>query len=280
MTLCLEALTAADVEAPILVEIAATNGLNRISVFSAPLGGGRHDMVGDTPTRRETRDRCEALGIRIALFEGIALPPFATDEEVDDTQARLESAAWLGAEAVNVTTWTSPADRDAVGDEEIEARLLDRFHRFCDLAGEFELQVFTELSVRMALQTVPRGAAFVETLGRGVRLVIDALHFHRNDGDAAQIVAAAPWIGHCQLCDGPAFMPSELQREEALKSRLYPGEGDFPLIELVRALPLDVSLGIEVPRQDLIDAGVPAEARCRNAIEATKILLAVAGITR
>ena len=277
MDLCLEALTAADIEAPQLAAVAARNGLRSITVLTSPIGGGRHDLVGDTPTRRETRQRCHELGVEVLAVDGLGVSAFATDAQIDALERAVESAAWLGAKQVNAITFTSPEEREAIGQAELERRLLDRFHRFCDIADRYPVKVMTELSVRMALQSVPMGAQFVERLGRGVRLVVDALHFHRNYGVPSQLIDAAPWIGHCQLCDGPASMPPERQREEALSYRLNPGEGALPLLDFVRALPGETTFGIEVPRQDLIDAGVSADERCRRAIEATRALLAESG---
>ena len=276
MDLCLEALTAADVEAPQLAAIAAANGLQSISVFTHPVGGGQHDLVGDTPTRRETRHRCRELGVQVLMVDGLNVSAFATDAQIDALEAALESAAWLGARQVNTITFTSPEERRAIGQTELEQRLLDRFHRFCDIADQYPLKVLTELSVRMALQSVPMGARFARQLDRGVCLVVDALHFHRNYGNCTELVAAERWIGHSQLCDAPVFMPIEHQREEALSYRLSPGEGALPLLDMVRALPPQATLGIEVPRADLIAAGVSAEERCRRAIEATRALLAAA----
>jgi len=273
MDLCLEALTAADVEAPQLAAIAAANGLQSISVFTHPVGGGRHDLIGDTPTRRETRLRCRESGVKVLMVDGLRVSAFATDAQIDALEGALESASWLGARQVNTITFTTPEERQAVGQTELERRLLDRFHRFCDIADQYPLKVLTELSARMALQSVPMGARFAQQLDRGVCLVVDALHFHRNSGDCTQLTEAARWIRHSQLCDAPAFMPVEHQREEALSYRLSPGEGALPLLDMLRALPPQASFGIEVPRQDLIAAGVPAEERCRRAIEATRALL-------
>jgi sugar phosphate isomerase/epimerase len=84
------------------------------------------------------------------------------------------------------------------------------------------------------------------------KVLIDALHLFRSGGLVADVHAADPqWIGALQLCDAPLHgpetndVPSILA--EARAGRLPPMEGELPLLELIRAVPSSVPIGVEVP---------------------------------
>src|SRR5262249_39412744 len=90
----------------------------------------------------------------------------------------------------------------------------------------------------------------------GVRLVIDAMHFFRSGGSAAELRAvAADDIGYVQLCDVPRVARIDEYYKEACFARLAPGDGELPLRELVAALPAHVLIGLEVPMLAEAEAG-------------------------
>lgn len=60
-----------------------------------------------------------------------------------------------------------------------------------------------------------------------------------------------------------------------MADRLYPGEGDFPLAEVVAAIPSDVMVGLEVPILAGQQAGVPAKERARHALDSAPAIVDV-----
>jgi sugar phosphate isomerase/epimerase len=60
---------------------------------------------------------------------------------------------------------------------------------------------------------------------------------------------------------------------EARAERLFPGEGSIDLLGLLRALPRDMPLSVEVPTRTLAES-VGAIERARRALAATQRVLA------
>ena len=80
-------------------------------------------------------------------------------------------------------------------------------------------------------------------------------------------------IRYVQVCDGPMPMPEEQVGVGAVCERAYPGEGQFPLIEMLDRLPRDVPIGIECPSLRRAQAGLSALEQAREAMAATRALL-------
>jgi sugar phosphate isomerase/epimerase len=73
-------------------------------------------------------------------------------------------------------------------------------------------------------------------------------------------------MAYAQICDAPAERPADLDTMlyHARYERLFPGEGGLDLAALLRALPRDLPLTVEVPTQKLA-ATVPARDRAARA---------------
>lgn len=78
-----------------------------------------------------------------------------------------------------------------------------------------------------------------------------------------------------QLCDAPAERPQDTAGVlyEARAERMFPGEGGLDLLGLLRAVPRDIPLSLEIPTAKLAET-VGATERARRALAATKALLA------
>mgnify|MGYP001436874252 CR=1 FL=1 len=57
---------------------------------------------------------------------------------------------------------------------------------------------------------------------------------------------------------------------------MIPGEGVFPLVEFLRAIPDEVVLGIEVPLRARRESGMSAISRSRLVVNATRKIQALA----
>jgi sugar phosphate isomerase/epimerase len=102
---------------------------------------------------------------------------------------------------------------------------------------------------------------------RAGAILVDSLHLQRSGGTPAE-VAALPGdlLPYAQLCDAPLepIMPDEaVALTEARTGRLFPGDGQMPLHDLVQALPRGVALSVEAPVSTLAD--LPAAERVRRA---------------
>lgn len=160
-------------------------------------------------------------------------------------------------------------------------RATDCLGRFAELAGEYGLQLGLEfMALTPGCTSLAAAAGFVKRVGRAnLGVGVDALHLARSGGTPAEVAALAPGlIAYAQLCDGPLLAPSvealdpARYAEEAF-NRLPPGQGVFPLAELLRALPPAAALDVEVPMPRLVTQGVAATQRARLAVDGARNLL-------
>ena len=82
---------------------------------------------------------------------------------------------------------------------------------------------------------------------QNLAVTIDTLHLMRSGGTPEALSRIDPRLISCiQLCDAPLSPPEDIPRE-ARYGRLYPGEGGLPLRELLRVVPSDIPVSVEVP---------------------------------
>ena len=136
-----------------------------------------------------------------------------------------------------------------------------------------------EVYGRVTLETIDRGLSdLAAELGCEVEcrqsnhegVLIDALHYARTGATAADLAALDPrMLGYVQLCDAPAKSPpADRLRTEAREDRLFPGEGDLPLAELLAELPAATAISVEAPHR--LHAGLAPTERARLALTATR----------
>jgi len=104
-----------------------------------------------------------------------------------------------------------------------------------------------------AARTVAAARELLDMAGGGVRLVIDAFHFHAGGSTWAMLVGLdAACVAVVRLADADARVPATLTDAD----RLLPGDGVIPLRDLVRRVE---SLGDDVPYS--VNLCVPANDR-------------------
>lgn len=266
--LALDHLTVADTTPSQLVEVAAAAGARAVCMFLQPMEVLPRmpvfELYGDTPERRATRARLDDLGVSIDLVYPFTL---AARSEIMDFEKSLETAAYLGAWAVNVLLY----DRDP-------ARRFDRFAEFCALARDHGLGVVAEFYPTSQVRSLPEAAELVRRLGASnVGVNVDLLHLMRSGGALPDLGPAHDAIAYGQFCDGPSAHPLETREFEASSQRLYAGEGVFDIAGFAAALPAKARMSVEAPRDDLLAAGVQALERARCALDATRYAIAGGG---
>jgi sugar phosphate isomerase/epimerase len=124
---------------------------------------------------------------------------------------------------------------------------------------------------------LPQAARIIERTSRdNAGLLIDPFHFSRSRSRIEDIAMVPPSRFHfMQFCDVPSAIPPTMDEilAEARGERLFPGEGGVDLLGLLRAVPRDLPLSVEVPRLTLAKT-VDAIERARRALAATKRVLA------
>lgn len=119
-------------------------------------------------------------------------------------------------------------------------------------AAERGLRVGVEFMPYTAARDLGYAVRLVEAAGHAsVGVLFDMFQHLRSGGEASSLTpAVTSTFVLVQLCDGVlASPPPGLLRQEALTDRRYPGEGEFPLAEIMARIPHDVPVTVEAPCQ-------------------------------
>jgi sugar phosphate isomerase/epimerase len=263
--LSLAALTVLELPPPQMVTCAADAGFSHVGIrlIAATPTEPQHDLVGDTPLLREVERRLADTGVKVLDVEIFRLKP---ETRVADYEAAVATAARLGARELLVA-----------GNDADESRLIGSFAAFCDLAGRYGLGASLEFMPWTDVKDLPHCAQIVERTGRAnAGVLIDPFHLSRSRSrieDIATIPASR--LRFMQFCDVPAALPPTMDAilAEARAERRFPGDGGVDLLALLRAVPRDLPLSLEVPMHTLART-VDATKRARRARAATQRVLA------
>ena len=260
----LAALTILELTPPAMVSCAADAGFDCVGLRLIPATAAevQHAIVGDTPLARETAQRIASTGMRVLDIEIFRLKP---ETIVADYRAALETGARFGAREALVA-----------GNDADEIRLTDRFAAFCELAGEYGIAANLEPMPWTDVKTFAQGARIVVAAARkNAGVLIDPIHFDRGGSDLRD-VALIPRarLRYAQLCDAPAERPRDTETllHQARAERLMPGDGGLDLSGILRAIPPEIPLCLEIPMQTLART-VPALERSRMMLAKTRLLL-------
>ncbi|PHR15726.1 MAG: hypothetical protein COA41_16525 [Sphingopyxis sp.] len=221
-----------------LVRFAAGAGLAGVCLFTAtPLNadGGNMFPVVEPNAATSFKQLLRDHEVRIINAEYF---PVVAERNVTDYLPAIALAAELGTK--RIVTHIHESDRH---------RAEDQLSSLCLLARDNGLEVGLEFTGFAAgCNSLTRAVEWHGHVRQSnLTIAIDALHLFRTGGTLEQIQALDPAIiGYAQLCDGPDFHRSDDYIPEAM-SRMIPGEGVFPLHELVALLGPHVDIDIEVP---------------------------------
>ena len=261
MHLSLHQLTALDAPPIELVSIAQALGVGSVCLFThvPEAAAGRFPVVAQADVD-EVRRALEDAGVTLSNLEVFSLDRNGPRTDLD---AGLAIGAALGATRATGHLHEIDSEQEAI----------DRFATFADQAARHGIIAGLEYNNFSAITNVASAERIVRGAGSG-SIVLDLLHTVRGGASLNDIERVADLVSYAQLCDGPSDMASDGRWREAVGERLLPGEGEFPLIELLLPLHDDVMFDIEVPQSSARKAGVPAIERARRAVHASRRLLA------
>lgn len=260
-TWSLHQLTALDASPAELVRIAAQLGLDAVCLFTdVPERSRRiYPAVARAQVGKMRAELTEA-GI---VLSNIEVFPLDRDDEPHRFDEGLAIGAALGA--TRATTHIHGADLSCA---------IARFGAFCDIAAQHDVDAGLEFNAFSAVTDAAVAETIVRAAGRANgRIVLDMLHHVRSGGTAADVSRIADLVDFAQICDGPATIANDGRWHEAVSERMLPGEGAFPLVELITALREDAIIDIECPLKAAMKAGEGAFERCRRAADAARTLL-------
>ena len=235
-----------------------------------------------------------AIGLRVISPAGVlAHPPLAGNEALLRKAERALAETDLAVLDVNsfwITAWTtrqnflpvldaaSQLDAESVltviNDPDL-ARARDVLAECCAAADPAGIKLALEFQPYGSVRTLGEAVAVVQGVGMpNIGIVLDVLHLYRSGGKASDLRSLpADLLAFAQLCDAPLAAPPATElRTEARSRRLYPGEGELPLFELMDALPADITLDIETPTERA--AHLPVREQAQLAADATRQFLA------
>jgi sugar phosphate isomerase/epimerase len=261
--LAIEYLTVAGADPVDEIYAAAAADLDAVGLrILAPRGLAlEHPVVGNRERIREIRRAVEDTGIEVLDFELVTL---TADGDIVRFVPAMETAAEIGCRYVQV-----------VSEDPDEARATANFASLCDRAGSFGMRVALEFMRWRSVRTIEDAARFVRAAGRtNGGIVLDTLHLSRSGGTPAAVASVPPEaLMYVQLCDASARIPpDEDVLAEARGRRLYPGDGELWLDELLDVLPDDIAISVEVP--GAIDSSHSVRDRARGAADAVRAYLA------
>ncbi|WP_077526655.1 sugar phosphate isomerase/epimerase family protein [Metapseudomonas resinovorans] len=261
----LAALTVLELSPPEMVEVAARTGYSHVGLRLVPATPEEYHfpLVADAGLRRQTLDRLRDTGVRVMDIEILRLK---AETRVADFEAVLAVGAEFGATEVLVA-----------GNDGDEARLTDNFAAFCDLAARFGIYPSLEFMPWTDARDLTQALRIVEAAGReNGAVLVDAFHFNRSASCLDDLARVAPArLRYAQLCDVAGPRPDDMDEilRQARNERRFPGDGDSDLAGLLRTLPANIPLSLEIPTRQLMEQGVSAQVRAQMALDKARALL-------
>jgi sugar phosphate isomerase/epimerase len=251
-----------------LIGAAAATGFDHVSLFTnnpaVPLDGHEDKFVFPKvteATKRDVIDRLDAHGLHVVNAEFFLMRP---DIDLATYVPGLALGRELGARhAVTHIFETDPS------------RAADILGAFCDLAAAQDLTVAIEFcQMTPGCKSIERATWFVDQVGRGnLGFGICPMHLMRSGGTAADVAARADrYVLFGQVNDGRGTHVSSAYFDE-VHDRELPGNGDFPLSDILAALPAGAPLEVKIPRDSRIKAGQPAQAHIAAAYARTRAIV-------
>ena len=244
-------LTVLSLTPPQVIDVAARAGYEYASLRvtrvtpTEPL----YDLGRDRGLMKQTKARMAATGIKIHDVELFRMDPAL---EPESFIPELEATAELGARRI-IAQLPDP-DR---------ARAVDRFARLCDLAQPLGIFVSLEFPHWTETGNLTEAARVVREVRRpNAGILVDMLHMCRSHSSLEEL-AALPreWFRFAHVCDASREVPTTMEGiiRTARDERLFPGEGECGVQEILACLPQDIPYSLEIPKVTLTKAIGPEE---------------------
>lgn len=261
--LSLDCLTLTDSSPAELIHGAAAAGFDLVSLWvSSPAAFPRMQFAPEM--ERECAALLRDTGMAVHALEVLDL---SSEAAIRNYRPALEMGARLGGKAASAYNGSNP-DRGHVA---------DLLALMVEVAGEFGLEVVLEPVAMAHTRTLAEATALIGAAGGGAGILFDSWHLIRSGGGLADLAAIDPsLIRYVQLNDGLLQSAPEDWISEAMGERTYPGEGEFPLVEILRLLPTDIPWAVETPSLRRARTGMNAQAQAREAMIGLQRLLAEA----
>ncbi|KRW81239.1 sugar phosphate isomerase/epimerase family protein [Marinobacter sp. P4B1] len=257
-TLSLHHLTALDVAPIDLPAYAAQAGCDYVGVFCDLPGvkAAGYPTLSPGESEQQFQEALIAHDISVNNMELFQIRP---NTEIHQFKEGLAMGNRLGARQITVHMHDTNPARSVVA-----------FSELCRIAADYGLNVALEFTSFSEVRTLEKALALLRAANRtNGRVALDLLHFFRNGGTLSTIKSLEPHeLGYVQVCDGMYRNPEDLYAE-AVKNRMLPGDGEFPIQQVLSLIPGNVIVDIEVPQIRFKEQGISARRRIAMAVERT-----------
>jgi len=261
----LDCLTLTDTSPSEVVGSAAEAGFDLVSLWVQP--PAIYPKAQLTPDQvRACKSQLSGSGLGVHSLEVFDL---TSPEMLESYRPALEMGAELGGHAALTYQLTNP---DCVQAAEVLAA-------FTEIAGEYGLAVNLEPVAMGQCASLAQACDLIAASRADVGIMFDPWHLVRSGGTIEDLRAVESGrIRYVQVNDGLLSIPKEQYVPESIGERLYPGDGEFPLVDLLSLCPRDVPWAIECPSLRRASEGFTPVQQAADAHSAMKQLLHELGI--
>ena len=245
------------------IKAAAAGGFAWVGLrLAAPIGLALDHPIAGHPKMLHAIKRAFAdSGTSLLDVDALTI---TASTRVADFSLLLDATAELGGRIVQV-----------VVEDPVRPRAVAAFTALCEAAAQRSLTVALEFMRWRAVNTIVDARRFLaESASQNGAICVDCLHLSRSGGRPEDLIdVPAAQVAYVQLCDAPKQLPAPDQFvAEARADRLFPGDGQLRLNDLLDQVAADVVLSVEAPRW--ADRERSARERAVLAGEATRGFLA------
>ena len=260
VTLSLDCLSLTDTGPAEIIASASAAGFDLVSLwFQAPSA-----FPSALVTKANAADCASALADCGMAFQSVEVFDLVSEQAIDAYRPALELGARLGGRNALAIHYTNP-DR---------SHAADLLALFAGVAGEYGLGVIVEPVAMGTTATLSQARDLIRVAGVDAGILFDTWHLVRSGCGVEELRKIEPGlIRYVQVNDGAIAVPREDWVAESLGERLYPGEGEFPLAELLSAAPKDVPWAFECPSVRRAAAGMTAREQAVEAMARMQELL-------
>lgn len=257
MQLSLDCMTITNCTPVELIRSARAAGFDCVTLWALPPPRFPLQLV----TAEMERACAAALADTGIIVQGLEAFDISSVEAVKSYRPAVELGARLGAKSVAAIHARNPDRTEAAA----------TLAALVELADEYGLGVNLEPIAMCQTATLAQARDLIRAAGVDAGIVLDVYHLVRAGGTAQDIRAIEPGlIRHVQINDGAASPSRETILLEATVERPYPGEGTFPLVELLSAMPRNIPWGIESPSRRRAESGMIPAAQAKEAMAAMR----------
>jgi sugar phosphate isomerase/epimerase len=246
------------------VMVAAETGYDMVGFRLLPAGTeAPFPILTDKSLQQRTRSIMLETGVTLADIEIVRINDTFDLTRFDQF---LSVGAELGAKHVLVA-----------GDDLDRNRLIENYGNFCKRAAEFGMSADLEPMPWTAVTNIRDAVEVTSAVNySNAAILVDALHYDRSESSLDDLRSIDPSrINYIQVCDAPHIETPTLDQliHNARGERLLPGDGDIDIASMLKALPRDKVISIEIPRTHE-EAIISPRERALQALKRTQQLIA------